>query len=165
MNIFNKKVASLLFVFSVAKILSGCSYPCYSTQGCRDLLLSTIRTEDFGKKPNKKEVEKTAHDLVKAALKDPDSVKFKEMSDFVRCYRAGDYGYIFEYGWCFYIPYNAKNSYGGYTGYEDAIFITKNNFVKWAESAKSSFGYGALNFRNFDEDKESWLEKEENMKK
>ncbi|MBR3913322.1 MAG: hypothetical protein IKJ28_03730 [Alphaproteobacteria bacterium] len=166
------KIVSILFLFLSIGVLQGCSYPCYSTQGCRDLLLSTVNTEDFGKKPNKKDVENTAHELIKDVLKDPDSVKFKKMTDPVRCYRAGDYGYIFEYGWCFVVSYNAKNSYGGYVGYKDAIFLyNKDGSVKWTKSASLNFspGFGMvvlddLQFKNFDTDKKEWLKFQNEIK-
>ena len=74
----------------------------------------------YEQKPNEVEVLKIADPMIRAKLKDPDSLKNLKISDSFKCYASNmkftdnvspkyDYGY-----WCYEFSYNATNSYGGY---------------------------------------------------
>ena len=100
---------------------------------------------DFGVYPE------NYQELVKESLKyqlfDPISAQFEFID--VPKQGAWDRGIIngggHEYGWIGFVMINAKNRYGGYTGYQNYIYVIKNNFVK--VRADDGLARGLIHFK------------------
>ena len=73
---------------------------------------------DYGNPPPKN-YKKLTENYIKTFLKDPDSAKFQNWKEPMRCvYQSINSWESPELGWCTYVEVNAKNSLGGYVGYE-----------------------------------------------
>jgi hypothetical protein len=99
---------------------------------------------NYGDKPNKKIYESKVKDWFEGCLKDPESAKYKFDKP-----KKGWYGKTLsnlagprkiDYGWIVLVQVNAKNSYGGYTGYkpyhclfrgEELLWVVDLNKVQW----------------------------------
>ena len=126
------------FVFTVfltgSFILVGCGGP--STE--------QIAKIDFGTKPqniNKEDLKDAFIDI----LKDPDSLQIKIVNTALR--KAYLPYYKHKTGWIVTIKANAKNSYGGYVGYED-YYILVNSAGKGLEAIKVSESRYLVKFIN-----------------
>lgn len=105
-----KKVAICLVVLSV----SACGV---SQQDAKKL--------NYG--PSPKNYESEVVSLLKSELKDPDSVKISSITKPRRGYASYGFG-TKEYGWYIDVVYNAKNSYGAYTGYQEREYVYNNGY-------------------------------------
>lgn len=105
-----KKAAVCLVVLSV----SACGV---SQQDARNL--------NYGPSPKNYAAEVVS--LLKSELKNPDSVQIKSITKPRRGYASYGFG-TKEYGWHVDVTYNAKNSYGGYTGYETRQYIYNGGY-------------------------------------
>jgi hypothetical protein len=88
-------------------------------------VLTDIPDSEVGTQPA--DTESFAHQLYDSRLKDSDSAKYKVGQPF-KCYLRGapiTGGKIKEYGWCFDVSINSKNSFGAYTGYQTTHLIAK----------------------------------------
>ena len=80
-------------------------------------LLTTATDESYGKQPETYH-QKIIEAMIKAQMKDPDSVKFI-WNEPVRCnFPAKNSRTTPLLGWCVKVAYNAKNSFGAYVGYK-----------------------------------------------
>lgn len=86
---------------------------------------------DAGKVPDREDAVAKAKDAVRDALKDPDSAQFRNSGQFFKTlhnyglYAVGDP----ETLWALCIEVNAKNSYGGYTGYQNWLVKFRNGYA------------------------------------
>jgi hypothetical protein len=72
--------------------------------------------------------------FVGSTLKDPDSAEYRNFSVPKKGgYQCGLIGGFKQYrGWKVFVEVNAKNSYGGYIGYQSYIFLFQGeNIVAW----------------------------------
>lgn len=92
----------------------------------RRVLIRTLpRNLNYGPSPKNYAAEVVS--LLKSELKDPDSVQIKSITKPRRGYASYGFG-TKEYGWHVDVTYNAKNSYGGYTGYETRQYIYNGGY-------------------------------------
>lgn len=69
-------------------------------------------------------------------LKDPESVRYRRISKPRREHAITDqFKYQAVYGYSFCVEYNAKNSYGGYGGFETQWFLVRNGELVRTHSA------------------------------
>lgn len=111
-----------LLIISVI-FLSGCGTV---YQSRRNTLLDTATPEDYGPPPpaNHQELEKN---IVLKQLKDPESAKFEEWSEPRRdIIPEGFASPVPILVWITSVNVNAKNSYGGYVGFQPYLFAWKN---------------------------------------
>lgn len=89
----------------------------FVTSGCATSR-PTASPEDYaGARPNKVEVEQLLNSYFKKSLKDPDSIKDFALIGEPRIYSYSDgLGAGNNAVWLQCFRYNAKNTYGGYTG-------------------------------------------------
>lgn len=80
-----------------------------------------LANADYGLYP--KNYEQIIKNNLNSTLKDPDSAKIDFLGDPQKFYHFRKYGYAT----C--INLNAKNSYGGYSGYEKVYFFIRDNVV------------------------------------
>lgn len=81
-----------------------------------------------GKVPDREVALVEAKDAIRRVLKDPDSAQFRDAGQFFKT--LYDFG-LSAYGnyeplWAMCIEVNAKNSYGGYTGYQNWLVKFRN---------------------------------------
>lgn len=115
-----KTIQGLMIAGVAAILLVGYSDSCYAE----------ARSVSIDKKLIKK-----AHSSVKLSLKDPDSAKFK--NEYVVSERSDDGGT--QVVVCGLV--NAKNSYGGYAGFERYMYVVSTDYAD-LESANSESGKG-----------------------
>jgi hypothetical protein len=102
-----------LILVTIAAILAGCA-----TQAPRNLTVV-----DRGPKPNLQAALELVHSDLKRTLKDYGSLKdFSIVSGDIYPISATNLGFNFEQAWMLCVEYNAKNSYGGYTGLQEHGF-------------------------------------------
>jgi hypothetical protein len=92
-----------------------------------------IATAYYGEPPTMVFQEVMIKSLISSMLKDPDSAKFQfgePYKNYVISYRDGKT----EYGWIVKVAVNAKNSFGGYTGYQTYTILVRDE--------KMILGYG-----------------------
>lgn len=84
---------------------------------------------DYGERPQN--YVQTVHKYLDENLKDPGSAVYKEITapqqDWIR--DAPIEGYQMHYGWGVLATINAKNSYGGYTGYQTYHFLFRGEQI------------------------------------
>lgn len=109
----NRAATAALIVIG-ATLLSGCA-TAPTTQ--------ELASADYGEPPRNYEV--VIHQYFDSTLKDPASVQYKEITvpqrDWIR--DAPVEGFKMHFGWMVRATINAKNSYGGYTGFQTYIFL------------------------------------------
>jgi hypothetical protein len=95
--------------------LAGCATP--PTQ-------EELATADYG--PFPKDYQDTIRAYFDQTLKDPDSVRYKWRGEPSRGWETlgGK-----KFGWRVCVDVNAKNSYGGYTGYQTSYFMFQNHRI------------------------------------
>ena len=101
--------------------------------GCAELnplpTREQIAVADCGPKPMK--YQETMKAWLEATLKDPESARYRNFSEPVKdCIRQS----VFEggqliFGWSMSVEMNAKNSYGGYNGYETYSFMIRDEKI------------------------------------
>lgn len=95
-------------------LLSGCA----AAPSSQELV-----NADYGERPQN--YVQTIHEYFDASLKDPSSVVYHDITapehDWIR--DAPIAGYQMHYGWKVFATINAKNSYGGYTGFQTYRFL------------------------------------------
>ena len=79
-------------------------------------LLETATDKDYGELPKGYKI--ATEISIKLFLKDPDSVKFKWGEPYKCNFPESKNSTAPLLGWCFRVYYNAKNSFGAYTGYK-----------------------------------------------
>lgn len=84
-----------------------------------------LNMANFGSYPSN--YEKIIKTYLDKTLKDPDSVKYEFTSTPWATWFVNQY--FIDYGWGVCANLNAKNSYGGYTGYKINLFIIKYSEV------------------------------------
>lgn len=117
------KRITLLAIFSV--LLSGCGI---AYQSNRSQLLKTATVQDYGIQPpdNYKEIEKS---LIVSKLKDPDSAKFQFGSIYRDAIPGGFTSPKAVLVWRHDVMVNAKNSYGGYVGFQPYRFAWRDGRI------------------------------------
>lgn len=74
--------------------------------------------------------EKTIKDLMSVQLKDPYSAQYKFEAPYKGYANKGlIYGGGRDYGWVVRVWVNAKNSFGGYTGYQPHIYLFRGERI------------------------------------
>lgn len=112
-----KTIHQVLFALAVA-IIAGCASPPTPEQ---------IANADYGKPIDQSQAEARIKEYFEGILKDPDSAKYRfspiQKSHIVSSAWEGRQLYA---GYVVTVKVNAKNSYGGYTGNEDYVFLFHN---------------------------------------
>lgn len=103
----------LFFVVLAVLMLSGCG----PTQ-------QELRNADYGRPPSNPE--EVIRSYMNTRLKDPDSAKYSIRKGPIQGWNSFG-GMLFGYIVCADI--NAKNSYGGYTGWQPYYFLINNDSV------------------------------------
>jgi hypothetical protein len=111
---------SMILSITILLFLSGCS----TTQ------VIPSKSANYGPYPDNYKT--MVYEYMETILVDPDSAKYKSMSEPVKAYTrkapilGGD---VDVYGWYTRVCLNAKNSLGGYTGYKCRKLLIKYNSV------------------------------------
>lgn len=94
---------------------------CILTVGCgvAPRNIQTITNDEVGPYPT--DYQFTVQSYFEQALKDPDSAKYQWTGEPFKGYARIGFGHTqtIEYGWVVPVKVNAKNSYGGYTGWKE----------------------------------------------
>lgn len=108
-----------LSIFGIISIVSGCA-----TGPTKEELANA----DFGKNLNEKECQVIAQDFISKKLKDPDSAKFAFANKCEKGFTSSVpiLGLPIAYGWMQKGEVNAKNSFGGYTGFSKFMVLMKD---------------------------------------
>lgn len=124
-----KKIHRLFVAFAVAAI-AGCASGPTPEQ---------IANADYGTPINQDQAEVRVKEYFDGVLKDPDSAKYKfspiQKSHIVSSAWEGRQLYA---GYVMTVKVNAKNSYGGYTGNEDYVFLFHNGVLTKGLKASSN---------------------------
>lgn len=90
-----------------------------------------INKANYGKKPVN--YENLVKEKMKDTLKDPDSAKYKFNREPSKMWIVNPYGdgHLFGWGTCGEI--NAKNSYGGYTGFQRYFYFFQENKMVYSQ--------------------------------
>ncbi len=82
---------------------------------------------DYGEYPTN--YERIVKEFMVECLKDPDSAQYKFKAPYKGyvCKPPIQGGGVDKFGWLVDVQVNAKNSYGGYTGYKRYLFIFKGD--------------------------------------
>lgn len=111
-----KKIASVVLLAASAFIASGCApKPPSQTQ---------ISSANYGSLPS--DYQEKIKNHMNSILKDPDSAKYTFQQTFKGYSQDGsmsDSGGGVKYGYVAPVLVNAKNSYGGYTGNQQYVFM------------------------------------------
>ena len=118
-----KKLLIIIFAF--------CLFGCMSTPSEKDLA-----TVDFGSKPVN--YEENIKNIIGAKLKDPFSAQYK-FGNPRKGYRKGGLTFDIAYGWIVPVQVNAKNSFGGYVGFENLYFMISGELI---ENVTYNYRYG-----------------------
>jgi hypothetical protein len=112
-----KTSSFIMIVLSGLTIFSGCA------PSQQELI-----NADYGSPPQN--YEKTIKDLMSMQLKDPYSAQYKFQAPFKGYANRGlIYGGGRDYGWVVKVWINAKNSFGGYTGYEPHVYLFRGERI------------------------------------
>jgi len=81
-----------------------------------------------GPVPDRAAAEAQAKDAIRYVLKDPDSAQFRGTTPFFKTLYNFGFGAAGSYEplWALCVEVNAKNSYGGYTGYQSWLVKFRN---------------------------------------
>jgi len=88
-----------------------------------------IATAYYGERPTQVFQEVVIKSFMSSMLKDPDSAKFQfeeAYKSYVTYYPDTIFPSKTEYGWVIKVRVNAKNSFGGYTGYQLYTFLVRD---------------------------------------
>ena len=108
---------NLLLIGIMATFLSGC---------VAKLTPEQIKSADYGAYPNN--YESIVKEYYEAVAKDPDSLKYKEITK-PQKYWINDFG-TYKFGYMSCVTLNGKNSYGAYVGYKtDGILIYNGKVI------------------------------------
>ena len=118
---------------------------CLLFAGCATSPIQSLPVGDCGPVPKNADVIARAYIL--SSLKDPDSAQFRNGVLRKGWVRDGLlYGGAYRFGWIYSVDLNAKNSYGGYAGYEEQhIFIHNGS----RSDVTAKFKYEALQMAGF----------------
>lgn len=94
---------------------------------------SEIDSIDYGPEPSREQIEKSVKSLMGSYLKDPDSAKYEFSEVDPQRYYVKNTGIATDKklyaGWRTIVRINAKNSYGGYTGFQYHQFLLRDGLV------------------------------------
>ncbi len=107
----------LLIILGAAMLLDGCATTPLPTA-------QQLETMDCG--PIPRNYEQSIKDFMQGELKDPDSAEYKFIPPVKQALQQLWKSYI---GWEVGVQVNAKNSYGGYTGYQPYFFFFQNEKI------------------------------------
>jgi hypothetical protein len=119
-------LVELLIGFAVLMMLAGFSV---AISGCAVAPPTEVDFNRSGTKPT--DVEKVSVGYFEPRLKDPFSAQYK-VGEPTQCYMRSapvTGGKITQYGWCWVVSIDAKNSFGGYVGYENHRLFYGNGLV------------------------------------
>jgi hypothetical protein len=125
-----------LALFSIAAIaLSGCaSGPPTAPNG------GALSDSDYGEPPN------NVDDLIAAylrdKLKDPYSAQIERVAGPGRTYQKASLLGPSTYGWGICFRVNAKNSFGGYTGFRTHVIVFRNGSIVRSHGTMSGSMFG-----------------------
>ncbi len=107
-------------------ILAACAL---ALAGC--VTNSQIQSRDAGPKPTQAQVEPQARVWFETTLKDPYSAHIEFLGIYKGWYSDGPFAGGIQTGWVAEYSVNAKNSFGGYTGYQTHyLFFRDGQFVR-----------------------------------
>lgn len=119
---------TLLLMTTCLITLSGCA-----TVPTQD----QIDAADYGSPMVQAEAENLAKQWFANVLKDPESARY-QWNKFEKGWAAASLldGGDHLFGYLLYCKVNAKNSFGGYTGFQNYVFVYKNNQITgvWRQS-------------------------------
>ncbi len=114
---------TLLLLAVCAALLSGC------------VTASALRSADYGPMPKQEDAKKQAITYLESILKDPDSARYQFVSLRKGWLKDGGISGKLHAGWMLDVQVNAKNSFGGYTGWETYRLLFVNgrlyNAIPW----------------------------------
>ena len=114
-----KKILILLIFINLC---SGCgivqSYNVYKAH-------KSAKESYFGNPPSEEAIT-GSEESIRRSFKDPDSAIFDWQPPYRCVYPSG---FDVSYGWCAYVYINAKNSFGGYTGYRKWLTLWERNHL------------------------------------
>lgn len=87
------------------------------------------KTADYGPTPTNAQA--VIQSYFAQILKDPESVRYTGWTEPTKGYVRGPMykGYPLTYGWLVGVNVNAKNSYGGYTGFKKYTFLMRGDLI------------------------------------
>lgn len=110
------KIIAYILIASISIFLSGCTTPPTAKE---------LESGDYGSYPDTyKEIVKTYLDR---SLKDPESARIEYPSAPRTAWNK--FGGELKFGYAVCVNVNAKNSYGGYTGFKRHYFLIKNGTI------------------------------------
>ncbi|AMO82119.1 MULTISPECIES: lipoprotein [Hafniaceae] len=120
----------IIFLLVGALLLSGCM----ATPS-----LTETTSANYGQLPS--DYKEMIQNDISYALKDPDSAKY-EFGEPRKAYLQGGIAENFKmyYGWVIPVSVNAKNSYGGYTGFKKRYYMFSNGQI-FDATLKFNSGY------------------------
>jgi len=116
------KLTGLMIVFGCL-ILTGCAAT--PTQ-------EEIANAYYGEQPTQVFQEMIIKTFMASILKDPDSAKYQfgeSYKGYITYYPDTVFPSKTEYGWVIRVSVNAKNSFGGYTGYQLYRFLVRDENI------------------------------------
>jgi hypothetical protein len=129
-------MGKFLFIIVASVLLTGCG-TVYESR--RVELLKTAKVEDYGPKPPADYQEKEKA-FVLSLLKDPESARFKIIGEpvpqIIQSAFASPRPLLV---WQHFLNVNAKNSFGGYTGYQPYIFSWRDGEIVAYLTSDSGF--------------------------
>lgn len=138
-----------ILIAGVFFLIGGCSSKVTVNSPTNEML----KTADYGPKPTN--VKQDLQDYFDRVLKDPHSVQLKSITEPEKGYlyipkettwkgerRYVDLDYHPVYGWFSCVTYDAKNSYGGYVGWNQLVmFYVKGNEKPYIQDAEKIVTY------------------------
>ena len=120
------KVLSLIAatVLVASSLISGCASTGMPTA-------TEQKAAYHGPEPTTLQIQNAINSHLAKTLKDPYSAMIKDISKPVQSHIRGAMieGYPVTYGWLLTFSVNAKNSYGGYTGYQKYTLLLRDGVV------------------------------------
>lgn len=93
--------------------------------GCAQVTQEDIKNADYGVYPD--QYEKIAKSYYEEVAKDPDSIKYREITQPKKSW-VNDFG-THKFGYMTCVTRNGKNSYGAYVGYKTDGILIKNGII------------------------------------
>jgi hypothetical protein len=117
----NSHVAKFLYAALILMLLAGCA----SMAGSAGVNWAAMNP---GAVPDYQEAQAQAKEAIRRVLKDPDSAQFRDATPFFKTLYNFGLGAAGSYEplWAMCIEVNAKNSYGGYNGFQHWLVKFRN---------------------------------------
>jgi hypothetical protein len=114
-----------VILFLLLSMVAGCS----TAPPSRDF----VSQLDYGPKPSQEEMQQIATNYISARLKDPTSAQYKFRPNIAKVYSYNQFDSdnlnLAAWGWFIGGEYNAKNGFGGYTGFDPFYLLYRNGAI------------------------------------